>query len=334
MVYLLSLRKYFFTFLKTILFFLGGLLLYLFEILVFLKFKGDTDVLIEALKNYGFFIVYSFPFIIIIACFFYFCSIGNDIKFNIRMIPIISALNTVLLLIFFFINFDFLILPKPVQQYYRPEIRDDMINAVGDYKIFIEKKDGKSPGNGILFYKNAYFISDWRVKNNAVNVNTYQYIGDSGFYKQSSAFSIPRKEPVMEMKDTGISQFLFDNYISYLKKLKDIFYTTFLDGGAVLSALAILLLSTGFFSIVCGIACFINDKQILILTYATLMAASILMFLGLPYFLSLIALIKFGIKNGLFSVIIPSLFVGLFSALIGYGLLSLKDLMLKRTGNR
>lgn len=323
MVYLLSLRKYFFTFLKTVLFFAAGLLLYLFNILIFLKFKGESSILIEALKNYALFLVYSFPFITIIASGFYFSFIGTDKMFTIRMIPIISAFNTIVLLIFFLVNFDFLILSDPSQLYFKPEVRDGIVNTVGDYKIYFEKGGNKGEKRGILFYKNAYLINDWQIKDNEVRLSAYQYIGDNSFFKQNSSFSIPRKEPVLQLKETGITHFLFQNYISYLKKLREIFYTTFASDGILASIIAILFLCTGYFTIISGISGFINEKQLIILTYSTLLITVILMFLCFPYFLSLITLIKFGIKNGFFKVIIPGLFIGLFSALIGYGLLEL-----------
>lgn len=334
MVYLLSLKKYAILFLKTTLFFAAGLLLYLFTMLVALKFKGETALLLEALKNYGLFIIYSLPLVIMVSSCFFFGSAGNDKKFILRMIPIVSSFNTIFLFIFFLVKIDFQALFNPTQLYFSPDIKEGIINSVGDYKVFVEKSDKNSIKKGILFYRNVYFISDGRVLKNEVNVNTYQYISAVGLNRQNSSFSIPRKEPVIQVKETGIAHFLFQNYIGYLKKLSGIFYTTFVNGGLINSIIAIYLLSVGFFAIICGVTGFLSEKQIMILTYSTLFTVALLMFIGFPYFLSLIALIKFGIKIGFFRVVIPGLFVGLFAALIGYALIELRFLLIKNAGNR
>jgi hypothetical protein len=328
------LRNYLFTFLRTSVVFIAGLSIYLFTLLLSLKFRGESWILIEALKNYGLFLLYSLPFIIIIASCFYFAFIGNDKMFVFRMVPIVSAANTIILLLFFLIKIDFFPLFPPTQLYFYPEVKEGYINTIGDYKIFVEDNVKNNYRKGILFYHNAYLINAMNVGKNTVSVNAYQRIGNGQFYGDSSGFSIPRKEPVMQLKETGITRLVCQNYISNIKYLRKIFQTTFVNGGMPHSIVAILLMSIGFFGLTAGIAGFLSERQLVILSFSALFTLAIFLFFIFPHFLSLVNLIKFGIKNGFFKVTFPGLFVGVFGALIGYGLIELRDLMLKRGGNR
>lgn len=338
MIYLKSLKSYLFRLLVMLILFALVLLFYFFTMLVFYKFHGESAVLLNALKNFGLFLLYSLPLIVIFASSFYFAfTAGGDKKFTMIMVPIVSAVNTVILLVFFLLKIDFTSLEKPLQGYFYPEVRQGIINSIKDYKLYVDKLDRGSIRSGILFGRNAYIVGGGTVGWENVNVSSYMTVGDGGLANQSSSFSIPRKEPVLQIQETGVSRVLFQSYINYVKKLRAIFYNTFVTGGpagVLYSALAILLMCIGFFGIISGIVVYFNEKQIMALSYSALAVVAILMFLSFPYFLSLIALIKFGIKNGFFKVFLPSLFVGGLTALVGYGLLELRQLMLKRSGNR
>ena len=85
---------------------------------------------------------------------------------------------------------------------------------------------------------------------------------------------------------------------------------------------------------IAGVAGFLHDRQVFILTVSTLLLLAILFFLAFPGFLSMIQLIKFGVKNAFFKIMVPSFIVGLLAAAIGYGLLELRELLAKRAGNR
>ena len=330
----MSLRKYLFSFLKTALFFVAGLLLYLFSMLVYLKFKGDASILTEALRNYGLFLLYSIPFILIVASCFYFGFLGNDKVFFVRMIPFVALFNTVVMLAYFLVQFSFEPLPKPTQLFFYPETRPGYVNTIGSYQLFAEPGSKENSGKGILFYKNAYFVNSWNIKKNEISVSSSQYVGRGEITRQSSGFTIPGKEPVIQLQQMGIADWLFRQYITYLNKLREFFYMTFAEGGLPASILAIFFMSMGFFGMVCGIAGFMNDKQMLILTVSALFLTAGILFFIMPQFLSLIALIRFGIKMGFFRVTIPSLFVGLLAGMIGYALIEFRDLLLKRSGNR
>lgn len=333
-----SLKSYLFRLLVMLLLCALVLLFYFFTMLVFYKFHGESAILLSALKNYGLFLLYSLPLIVIFASSFYFAfNAGSDKKFAMVMVPIVSAVNTLILLVFFQLKIDFTSLEKPLQASFYPEVRQGIINSIKDYKLYVDKLNRGSIERGILFNRNAYVVGSGSVGRETVNVNSYLVVGDNGLANQGSSFNIPRKEPVLQIQETGVSRFLFQSYINYVKKLRGIFYSTFVTnvpGGILYTALAILLMCIGFFGVISGIVVYFNEKQIMALSYSALAAIAILMFLSFPYFLSLIALIKFGIKNGFFKVFLPSLFVGGLTALVGYGLLELRQLMLKRSGNR
>jgi hypothetical protein len=319
----MALRKYVITFLQTALFFIVILLLYFLNILILLKFRGQSAILFWALRDYGLFIIYSLPLILMIASCIYFAFLGNDKKFNLRIIPVIAGFNTLILLVFFLVKFDFQTLAMPAQPYFYPEVKEGAVNSLGEYKLYLNKK-GMMP-RGYLFYGSVSQVNGWSQDRNNV------YVGLSG---QKNGIAIPRKAPVLQLRETGVAHYFLVNYISYLKRMKDIFYNTFVDGGVITSTIAIFLLCVGFFGIMAGVCGFMNDKQLLILTYASLFVAGALFFMGFPYFLSLVALIKFGVKHGIFKVIIPSLFVGIFSGLIAYGLLELKGVLAKRSSGQ
>ena len=338
MKYLKSMKSYLFRLLVMTLLCALVLLFYFFTMLVFYKFHGESAILLNALKNYGLFLLYSLPLIVIFASTLYFAfTTMGDKKFTMVMVPIVSAVNTVILLVFFFLRIDFTSLEKPLQAYFYPEVRQGIINSIKDSKLYVDKMDRGSIDSGILFSRNAYLGGSGSVGWDTVNVNAYQAVGDNGLTGQGTSFHIPRKEPVLQIQETGISRALFQSYINYVKKLRGIFTNTFVTnvpGGVLYTALAIFLMCIGFFGIISGIAVYFNEKQIMALSYSALAVIAVLMFLSFPYFLSLITLIKFGIKNGFFKVFLPSLFVGGLTALVGYGLLELRQLMLKRSGNR
>lgn len=334
MIYIESLKKYAILLLQTALFFIGALLIYFFLLLVYLKFKGNTDILLKVLSNYGLFVLYTLPLIVMVASFIYFGFLGNDRFFIIRMVPYVAGLNTVLLFLFFLVKVDFMKLEPLSQITFTPDVRAGYVNTVGKYQVYLHNDGTKKPQRGVLFYKNAHFFNEISVKNATIQVNTTRYIGNNSMVNQYAGFSIPRKAPYIQLHDTGVTFFVFQKYMDYLNKLRTVFHATFMEGGPILSFLAILFMGIVFFGIIAGIAGFVSDKQVYIFSISTLFMLAILLLFIFPNYLSMILLIKFGITHPLFKVILPSFFVGLLSSVLAYSLLEFRELMLKRSGNK
>lgn len=331
MIYLLSLRKYAAVFLKVFLAFAGALALYFVIFLLYLKFRGNSSILVEALRNYGTMLLYSIPFMVIVSGFLYFSfSSAPDRRFLIIMVPLVALFNTLLLFVFFFVNTDFADLVKPEAMFAYPELKEGYITPIGDYKIWLAPGYSNSVRKGILFYKNGYFLDSVRIQPSEINLTSPETIGNGGPERSWVSFSVPKKDQVVELPNTSVGSALLDIYIHYVKRLKTIFQTTFVTNGLAASILSMLLLAVGFFAIVAGAATWFNEKSIFLMTVCTLVVLSSVMFLAFPQFLSLIELIKFGIKNGFWKVFIPSLFVGGLAALIGLGLIELRQLTMKR----
>lgn len=335
MVYLVSFKKYLITFLITLGFFLGALLFYLLALLLYMKFRGETPVLLQAFRDYAWLLLASLPFAVAVASSFYFAFLGNDKRFSMRMVPIVALFNAVLLLLFFVVKGDFRMLERPKQFVFRPEVADTgMMNVLGDYKIFLEKGDKKLPRRAVLFYKNAYLLSYWKEGSTSFSAVASYTVGRDGLSPASRSFSIPAREPVVILRDTGIARGIIDYYSQYLKRLKTIFQRTFAAGGPIAAVIALFLLSIGYFGLLSSVASFFNNKQTLILSYSAVFTVGLLFFAAFPDFLSLIAVISFGIKLPFLKVLIPGIFVGLLASLAAFGLYQFRDLWLKRSGNR
>ncbi len=332
MRYLQSLKSYLFRLLVILLLTAFVLLFYLMTMLAYYKFRGEAAVLMLALKNYGIFLLYSVPLVVITASCFYFAFLGSDKKFTMIMVPIVSAVNAVILTVFFVAKIDFRVLEKPVRMTYAPDIREGVINSVKDFRIYAERMNRSSISGGLLFQRNAHVISGGSVGKDTLNVGTSQILSEGGLSPHRANFSIPRREAVRQIPETGVTRMVFGMYIDFVKKFRGLFASTFSGGGVLFSALAIFLMGIGFFGVISGIVVYFNDRQIMALSYAALFAISVVLFLALPYYLSLIALIRFGIKNAFFRVVLPSLTVGSLTAMIGYGLIELRQVILRRSG--
>ena len=176
-------------------------------------------VLMEALKNFSVMMLHSIPLLTIISSFIYFSmNASPDKRFLLTMTPIIALLNTFLLFIFFFVKIDFMPLSTPSSLFAYPEVKEGYINPIGDYKILLFPESSKLSRKGIMFYKNAYFIQDISAKKGDVNLTSGEQINDSSITKQWASFSIPKKEQVIQLPYTGVSSFMLDTYINYIKK--------------------------------------------------------------------------------------------------------------------
>ncbi len=333
MVYITSLKKYFFTFLKTTAFFAVMLLIYFFQMVFYYKGNGVDGFFVSALANYGTFLFFSLPLICIIATGVYFAmKINFDKLYALRLIPIIACFNALLLLIFFVVNIDFISVPKDVTFKVYPEIKSGYINPVNRYQLYINSTEENSIKDGFLFHKNAYFISSGRVTDKQITVRSSRYIAAKSMASKNSTFAIPHEEDLFQISHTGISSFLFEAYEIYIRRLRSVFNITFSDGGIASSIIAIILMCVGFFSIVAGASFFLNDREIHLLSLSAIVILSFVEAILFQLYLSLVEVIKLGIKSPFWSVIVPSLLVGVFAGLLGFGLIQLKDVLKKRQG--
>jgi len=331
LIYLISIKKYLFAFLKVLIFVVIILLLYFLEVLTYEKYAGNPNFISAAIINYLTVLFFSLPFLQVVATVMFFgFSLTFDKMLLYRIIPIIGGINAILLIVFFAVNIDFERSQAPQNFAVPVAIQPGFINPINQYNFYAINMIDTKIREGVLFYKNTYFINSGKVQDDRIILDAYKAVGTGGVYNNSSHFSIPIKEPIVRLPESGISSFLIDSYLSTIQRIRHIFQTAFFSTGLFVSIIAIILLSVGFFGIVASISFFLNEKQIYILSACALLVVSFLFYYSLPYFLSLVEVIKLGIKSPFGSLFLPSLFVGIFAGLMAFGLLELKDLLMKR----
>ncbi|MCX7820795.1 MAG: hypothetical protein N2258_03875 [Brevinematales bacterium] len=334
MIYLETLKKYTFGFLKVLLWVILFSLIYFFYLLAYFKVTGTKGFLLLSVGNYFAFIINSLPFVIIFSTMLFFSFAGQDKFYIIKFLPIINIFNTIILTLFFLLNLKFLILYENKEVKYIPIVRENYLNVFGPYRFYYEKNDRGGLTKGILFYKDPYLLSSVSVKDDYTYLSTSHLVGKTSLYANNSFFKVKIKEDLISLKSSPISPFLLKIYENYNIKLKNFFEYTFKTGGIIISIIAIYILFLGFSGFIVSIGSYFGKKEIYSLSFSTILVLSVVFFVGLPVFLNLTHLIKLGIKNKLFEVIIPSLIVGVFAGMIGYGLIELKILMNKMYGNK
>ncbi len=334
MIYLETLKKYALSFLKVLVWVLLFSLIYFFYLLAYFKVTGEKGFLLLSIGNYFAFIINSLPFVIIFSTMLFF-SFGSQDKFYIiKFLPVVNILNTILLTIFFALNLKFLILYENKEVKYNPVVRENYLNVFGPYRFYYEKNEKGALTKGIMFYKEPYLLGSVSIKDDYIYLNTSHIVGKTTLYANNSSFRVRIKEDLISLKSSPVSSFLLKMYENYTIKLKNFFEYTFKTGGIVISIIAIYILFLGFSGFIVSIGGFFGKKEIYSLSFSTILILSVVFFAGLPIFLNLTHLIKLGIKNKLFEVIIPSIIVGVFAGMIGYGLIELKTLMNKMYGNK
>ena len=332
MIYLISIKKYLFTFLKVLIFVVVILLLYFLEVMTYEKYAGNPNFITSSIVNYLTVLFFSLPFLQVASTVLFFgFSITFDKLLLYRILPIIGGINAVLLIVFFVVDINFQKATPPKSFAVPCTIHEGHINPVNQYNIYVINMLDTKIREGMLFYKNTYFINSGKIQDDRIILDSSKAIGAGGVYNKNSHFSIPINEPVVRLPESGISSFLINSYLDTIQRIRHIFKTAFFSTGLFVSILAILLLSVGFFGIVGSVSFFMNEKQIYILSTCALVVVSFLFYYSLPYFLSLVEVIKLGIKSPFGSLFLPSLFVGIFAGLIGFGLLQLKDILIKRS---
>lgn len=334
MIYLETLKKYALSFLKVLVWILLFSLIYFFYLLAYFKVTGEKSFLLLSIGNYFSFIINSLPFVIIFSTMLFF-SFGSQDKFYImKFLPVVNVLNTILLTIFFALNLKFLILYENKEVKYNPVVRENYLNVFGPYRFYYEKNEKGTLTKGIMFYKDPYLLGSVNIKDDYIYLNTSHIVGKTSLYVNNSSFRVKIKEDLLSLKSSPVSPFLLKMYENYNIKLKNFFEYTFKTGGIIISIIAIYILFLGFSGFIVSIGSYFGKREIYSLSFSTILVLSVIFFAGLPIFLNLTHLIKLGIKNKLFEVIIPSIIVGVFSGMIGYGLIELKTLMNKMYGNK
>ncbi len=322
MVYLRSTLRYFLTFLRITFLLCVLLLICLFSGAISLKSQGDPAFFIDSLKNYGIIIIRIMPFIIILSSLIFFSNISKTAAkpFLITMIPFLTIFNTLILCLSFFISADFREFDGQARTYYYPELAPDAVNNLGEYKIVM-----KGGGNkGVLFYNNAYLFKNFKLVNGNISLDTGTAILDSSLTPSYTHYSFPSGLEAIGLEKTGISDYVIKNFLDASRNLPVIF--SGLSTGSSIAALIIsfLFMNLGFFAMACSFAVFFNDKQTILLSWSVIVLLSAVLFLILPQYFILISIIKSGIRNAQFKLILPSIFVGLPGGLIGYILIGLK----------
>jgi len=334
LIYLETLKKYTFTFLKVALFIAILSLIYLFYLFAFFKLSGAKNVLLQSLSNYIIFFINSLPLVIIFSSILFFSFSGGDKFYIIKMLPVINGLNTIILTIFFVLNLNFLILYENKNMFYNSAPRENYLNVFGPYKFYYESNEKGGIKKGIMFYKNPYLLSNIKIKESKIFLTTSYLVTKTSLMPNNSSFTAETKEKLISLKSTSISPFLLKKYEEFNTKMKGFFNTTFKSVGIVISIIAIYILFLGFTGFIVGISSFFGKNEVFFLALSTLLVLSIIFFSILPGFLSLTHLIKLGIKNRFFEVLIASLIVGTFSGMLGYGTLELKFMLVKISGKR
>lgn len=298
--------------------------------MLYQKGIGNSKFVVEALKSYGAFLFYSIPLLCIFATSsFAAFKLNFDKKFSIRVVPIIATINTVFLLLFFLINIDYAPIPKDKARSIYPEIKTGYVNQINGYRLYVNSKNKK--GNiiksGVLFQDNAYLISSGKITKKQISLYSTKYISDTSICRKKSSFSVPHKEKLFQLQNTGISAILLSAYDNYTRKVRTIFNQTFASAGIVSSIIAILFMSIGFYAVVFGIAVFFNHRDIFFLSFAAIMVLSFAEIFLYRYYLAMVQVIKLGIKNAFWQVTIPGIVVGIFAGLLGFGLIQLKDFL-------
>ncbi len=333
MIFLTSIKKYAVQFLKILLLFIGLLLFYFFAMILSGKISGSEKILINALQNYGAILLYSLPFMLILSTAIFFAFEMNfDKLYALKIIPIVAGLNALILLSFFFINLETDPLPENTSFEVAPALEEGRINNFNGYNIYVNDLndfDLTEIDDGILFYNQSHFISSGKIGEESIHIYTDKYIGDSSIISRYKSYTIKRTEKFHKLESTGLFQLILTHYMNYIQKIKTKFTETFTGDSAVFSIIGIILVSMGFYFIIASSAFFFNEKDIIMLNVSALFIISLLGYFVFQYFLSLVAIIKFGLNHPLGKIVLPSFIIMVFSGLIGFGLLQLKDALNK-----
>ncbi len=333
MLYWMAIKKYLLMILKTFLFLAAILLIYFFAMVLFFKSGGESQFWSKALMQYLGVLGYSIPLILVIASTMFFAfQISFDKAYAMRVIPILAAINALLIIPFFLVKMEIKDFPEFPALSTITDVEESSIHPEGDLKVYLHKMKGGTIRNGLIFDDTVYFLTDGSVSKTRLSVSGSRYIGNNGPGYKSYNKSLVRKNSVKQLTDTGISHWLFNHYVEYIKKLKDIFNTSFKINNMILSLLGLFLVSIGFFSLVASISFFFNEKKAYFLSMSTLLIVGLIAFIAFPYYLTLFEVIKFGIKSPVAKVLVPGLFTTVLASLISLGMILLKDALMSKKG--
>jgi len=321
LVYFKSLLRYSLTLLRTLFFICILMLIYLLASAVLLKSRDVPSFFIDSVKNYGIVIIRLLPFVTILASLIYFSNIASVTgrPFMITMIPILTVINTFIFCASFFISGDFIEFAGQTRTYYYPDIQTDAVSDINGYKIVL-----KSGARGALFYNNLYLFNNFRSISGNITLDTGTAVFNSSLGPSYSHLSLPFKVETVNPGESGISDYLINNLLASSRRLLTVF--SGMKAGSSLPALiiSILFMNLGFFALSCSFAVFFSDRQTILLSWSVILFLSVVLFFVLPQYFIIISIIKSGIKNTRFNLILPSIFVGLPGGLVGYILISLR----------
>lgn len=334
LVYLNAIVNYLKVVLKFIIFFAVLELFYLFLLLSAGKLGGAENFLGEVFASYGKLMFNSLPLVLIISTVFYFSfRLSFEKRFFFRVIPIIAAFNSLLLLPNFFIGLEVPDFPESTEFMVSPQIEQSHINRYHGYNVYVNEVnsfDEEEILSGVLFYDGSYFIDSGSANGSTVVIKSTSSVSDGKVSSVSKSFLIPQQEPLEQLQSSGLYASLMKIYFSYVETVSEYFSETFESESVIFSVLSLIFTTAGFFLLLSCTGFFFNEKEIYLLNASALIFVALAGFFVFPYYLGLMKIIQFGISSTAGKLLLPSGIVLIFSALIAFGLMQLKDVLSKK----
>lgn len=331
MIYLLSIKKYLITLLKSLSFFILIILFYFFTMVTLYHIGGVSRFWVKALLQSLGLLQASLPFMLIIStCFFFAFQMTFDRVYAFKVLPLISTINALFLLIFFLTSAPIRLIGHKAALRGTVPITQGYIYPLRGQSILITRIKNNRIKGGLLFDRNSKLITGGYVGKNTLSVKIGAYFSSRGPVKIRQSFSFPLKRKDALQNDTGISRGLFDYYIRFIGGLKKIFTETFQRKNTVFSLLAIILMSLGFFSLIGSLSFFFNEKQAYFLSFSGLLIIALLGLFAFPSYLGMVAVIGFGIHKGPMQLLLPGIIVTIFALLLSVGMVFLKEALAQK----
>lgn len=322
--------------LKTMIFVVLIMLIYLFAMVLHFKSSGVSNFWGQALIQYAGLLLHSIPLLLVISSTLFFAfQITFDKLYAMRVIPVLAAINALLIIPFFVVNPKVDAFPEFPKLTLSADVEEGTIHPEDNLKVYINKMKGATIQNGLIFDKNVWFLDSGSISKSRLSVSGSRTMGNEGPYSRSYNISVSRNNKIDQLRDTGISYWLFTRYVKYIQHLKGVFENSFtVKKNLALSLLSIFVVCIGFFSLLAAASFFFNEKQVYFLSMSTLLIVGMVGFITLPYYLSTFEVLKFAIRNPLGKILVPSLLTTVLSLLISLGLVVMKDALMQKKGGR
>lgn len=322
--------------LKTLIFVVLILLIYFFAMVLHFKSGGVPDFWGKALVQYAGLLLHSLPLLLVISSTLFFAfQITFDKLYALRVIPVLASVSALFIIPFFLVKAEIQAFPEFPELSLAAEVEEGSIYPEDNLKVYIHKMKGTSIQSGLIFDNNAWFLNSGSVSKSRLSVSGSRVMGNEGVYSRSYNIAVSRNNKISQLKDTGISYWLFTRYVEYIQHLKGVFDNSFrVRKSPLLSLLSLFLVCVGFFSLLSAASFFFNEKQVYFLSMSTLLVVGMAGFITLPYYLSIFEVLKFAIKNPVGQALVPGILTTLLSLLISLGLVLMKDALMQRKGGR